>query len=702
MSEIVASSGVHGRRISWPDTELLLRKISAAVPSLLYALRLWAAVCLALFVAFWLELDNPFWAGTSAAIVCQPQLGASLRKGWFRMIGTVIGAVMSVVLASCFPQDRLLFLGGLALWGSVCAFAATILRNFASYSAALAGYTTAIVAGDLLGLTGGVDANAAFLLAVTRASEIIIGIACAGIVIAGTDLGGARRRLAKLLADLAAGITAGFTDTLAKTAPKLRDTRQVRREFIRRVVALDPIIDQTLGESSQIHYHSPVLQSAVDGLFAALSGWRAMANHLERLRADETHRAAAAILESVPQELRASGLAGASPRWMGDPGALRRYCEASVRRLATLRVETPSLQLLADKAAEALGGIAGALSGLALLVGDPARPIRRRGIIPIQVADWLPALINGGRALVVIGSVALFWIVTGWPGGSGAITFAAIVVLLLGPLADKAYGAALLFTVGAALSLVIAAIVEFAVLPGLGTESFAAFSLVIGACLVPIGALLAHARQPLQVGLFTGMTIQFMPLLAPTNPMNYDLLVYYNTGLAIITGCAVGALSFRLFPPLSTAFRTRRLLALTLRDLRHLAMGHTHNDWEGCVRGRLVAMPDPATPLQRAQLLAALSVGSEIIRLRDSARRLAPDLADGALGSADLEGALTALAQGKCALATAHLSRLDEMLAGGADEADGAQTVLRARASILALWETLNDHAEYFGNGATR
>ena len=51
----------------------------AAGPPLLFGLRLWAAVCLALYVAFWLELDNPFWAGTSAAIVCQPQLGASLR-----------------------------------------------------------------------------------------------------------------------------------------------------------------------------------------------------------------------------------------------------------------------------------------------------------------------------------------------------------------------------------------------------------------------------------------------------------------------------------------------------------------------------------------------------------------------------------------------------------------------------------------------
>ena len=97
---------------------------------LLFGLRLWASVSLALFLAFWLELDHPYWAGTSAAIVCQPQLGASLRKGWFRMIGTAIGASMIVVLTACFPQDRIGFLALLALWGAICAYGATVLRNF--------------------------------------------------------------------------------------------------------------------------------------------------------------------------------------------------------------------------------------------------------------------------------------------------------------------------------------------------------------------------------------------------------------------------------------------------------------------------------------------------------------------------------------------------------------------------------------------
>src|SRR5580698_9001621 len=185
--------------------------LADAGPPLLYALRLWISVCLALYVAFWLQLENAYWAGASAAIVCQPNLGASLRKGWFRMVGTVIGAVFIVVLNACFPQDRLAFLTLLALWLAICAFAATVMHNFASYSAALAGYTAAIIAADTLGATGGPDGQV-FILAVTRASEICIGIVCAGIVLAGTDFGGSRRRLAELFASLGSEITSRFAE----------------------------------------------------------------------------------------------------------------------------------------------------------------------------------------------------------------------------------------------------------------------------------------------------------------------------------------------------------------------------------------------------------------------------------------------------------------------------------------------------------
>jgi len=111
------------------------------------------------------------------------------------MIGTVIGAVAIVVLTACFPQSRIGFLMGLAAWGAACGLLATILRNFASYAAALAGYTAVIIASDDLGAAGG-PTGEVFTLALSRASEICIGIVCAGVVLAATDFGRARRRLA--------------------------------------------------------------------------------------------------------------------------------------------------------------------------------------------------------------------------------------------------------------------------------------------------------------------------------------------------------------------------------------------------------------------------------------------------------------------------------------------------------------------------
>ena len=102
--------------------------------------------------------------------------------------------------------------------GRACACVATLLRNFAAYAAALAGFTAAILASDTLGATGGTDGHI-FNFAVMRVSEIWIGIVCAGIVLAGTDFGAAPRRLAKLFADLADNIVVHFRITLTRAAP---------------------------------------------------------------------------------------------------------------------------------------------------------------------------------------------------------------------------------------------------------------------------------------------------------------------------------------------------------------------------------------------------------------------------------------------------------------------------------------------------
>src|ERR1700743_723340 len=117
---------MHARAASPRVSGTLTDALAAAGPPLLFGLRLWASVCLALYVAFWLELPNAQWAGTTGAIVCHAHLGAVLREGWSRVIGTIVGAVAIVVLTACFPQDRAPFVVGLAMWGAACALVATI------------------------------------------------------------------------------------------------------------------------------------------------------------------------------------------------------------------------------------------------------------------------------------------------------------------------------------------------------------------------------------------------------------------------------------------------------------------------------------------------------------------------------------------------------------------------------------------------
>jgi uncharacterized membrane protein YccC len=656
--------------------------LRAAVPALLYGIRLWAAVCLALFVAFRLELDNPSWAGTSAAIVCQPVLGASLRKGWFRMVGTVVGGIAAVVLSGCFPQSRVGFFLGLALWAGACALVATLLRNFASYAAALSGYTAAIIAGDELGAVGGANGDA-FNLAVARSTEICIGIVCAGFVLATTDLGGTRRRLATLLAGLSANVAGGLVRALQLPGSMQAESRTERRQLVMQVSGLSTVIDQAAGEISNLPFRPRALQAAANSLFEALAAWRSVSTHLEMH--PEVAAEAPRVRECLPSVLTASDGAVDPARWLSDPLTMRAAMLTAARRLVALPAETPSLRLLCDRTAEGLLALGHVVAGV-MRVRHPELTQRLRRISRVRVPDLMPAVINGVRAFLTIVAAALIWVWTPWPDGTTFIVFAMIAITLFAPQEDAAYAAARSFTIGTALTTVFAAAVAFAVLPQ--QTSFAGFCAALGLVLVPAGALSA---QPWQTTLFVALTANFVPLLSPSNPETYDPQQFYNTAIALLSGIAFAMLAMRLLPPMPPARRARRLLALTLRDLRRLTHARalpSYEEWEGKVHSRLSALPSSVDGLQGARLAAALSVGRGIIRLRRVSGRFGLD--------AELRGAMAAIATGDSAAGIRELDRFDRALAEFPPASPGAGRRLRARATTRAMADALTQHASYF------
>jgi uncharacterized membrane protein YccC len=517
-------------------------------------------------------------------------------------------------------------------------------------------------------------------------SEIWIGIVCAGIVLAGTDFGGARHRLAKLLAELAGEIAGRFMLTLRRGSP---EPLTARREFIRRVIATDPVIDEVKGESSTLRYHSPVLQQAVDAMFAVLAAWRTVDARLRRAPDSSGAHETLHVLRTIPAELRATLETNEASPWLSDPARMRGLCRAAIDALIEMPSRTISLRLLADQTAAVIAGFSQVFDGLALLAGDMARERSPGRGFELHVADWLPPLVNAGRAFATIVAVQLFWIWTEWPNGSLAITFAAITVILLSPRSDESYAsyaAAVKFTTGTAITAVGAAIALFAGLPNV--DGFVGFAIMLGLFLIPAGAMMA---QPWNTALFVPIAANFVPILGPANQMSYNTIQFYNTALAIVIGCAVGALSFRLIPPLSPQLRAQRLLALSLRDLRRLAAdpNRRRRSWEGRLYCRIAALPGEAEPLQRAVLVSALAVGQNIVWLQ----RTAPQLGF----ARELEAALRHFSSGDSTAMVTELEAADRRLAALVD--NGA-AVMRARGQILVIRDALSDHRGFLEGGA--
>src|SRR5271169_3824163 len=136
-----------------------------------------AAAMLALFISFWLALDEPYWAIMTVFVVAQPDSGLVLAKGFYRLLGTAVGLLVTTALVFGLAQYGELFIAALAAWIGLCSFAARGRRGFASYSFQLAGYTAAIV-----GIPAALNTDGAYTLIVARSTEITLGIVCMGVV----------------------------------------------------------------------------------------------------------------------------------------------------------------------------------------------------------------------------------------------------------------------------------------------------------------------------------------------------------------------------------------------------------------------------------------------------------------------------------------------------------------------------------------
>ena len=104
-----------------------------------FALKVLAAAILALFLALWIDLPRPYWAVSTVFITVQPFAGATRSKANYRVCGTVLGAIVAVILVPNLVNAPELLTLAIALWVGACLYVSLLDRTPRSYILMLAG-----------------------------------------------------------------------------------------------------------------------------------------------------------------------------------------------------------------------------------------------------------------------------------------------------------------------------------------------------------------------------------------------------------------------------------------------------------------------------------------------------------------------------------------------------------------------------------
>ncbi len=123
------------------------------------------------------DLANPYWAVGTVYIVARPLSGASTLKALYRLVGTVLGGAITVILVpNQFDAPELLVLA-ISLWMAFCLGVSLLGSSPRSYAFMLAGCTTGLTGFPIIAAP-----NTTFVYVTDRVQEIGLGIICAELV----------------------------------------------------------------------------------------------------------------------------------------------------------------------------------------------------------------------------------------------------------------------------------------------------------------------------------------------------------------------------------------------------------------------------------------------------------------------------------------------------------------------------------------
>jgi uncharacterized membrane protein YccC len=555
---------------------------SRGLVAVIFSLKTFGAALIALFLAFWLGLDEPKWALMTVFIVSQPDSGLVLAKSFFRMLGTIAGALVSTVLVFTFSQYGELFLASLAAWIGLCNFAARTERNFTSYGFLLAGYTAAII-----GIPAALNPNGAYSLILARFTEISVGLACAALV--STVI--LPRELTPLIV--------ARTRALARQAEQLA-TSAVNSVHRRKDIAakrLQLVKDLAVAEAmrSSAYFESP------EALLLSEALRRRMEAALHLAAVSDATLATSGSSESFGSEhpaTLASLISAADDTPFGNGALISRLVPVEARRT----LDDALVQLQRSEAAFYLRS-----------------PVPTSNVCPRLWSDPLDAALTGIRSALAIIITSAFWFTTAWPSGPTAVISAGVACSLVGAMKQQA-------TVSFALilALLVAAlpifVTVFYIMP-IATD-FLSLGVALAPLLMICGFIIAV--QPL--GVFP--VVYFAISSNIDNTMRYDAVGFLNNSLAILIGFGIALGLFATFFPENPARLGRRFRGQLFVQLRNLARrrAFTLQEYESALCDHLAMTLEPISDVLivnecLGSAVAALSAARAIDNLNRTIRK---------------------------------------------------------------------------------
>lgn len=536
----------------------------------LYSLKCFAASMLALYVALKAGLPRPFWAMMTAYIVANPLAGAVRSKAVYRLGGTFLGAVASVLLVPRLAHAPALLTLALGLWVGLCLYISLQDRTPRSYVFMLAGYTAA-----LIGFPSVDRPDQLFDNALARVEEIGVGIVCATVVhslvwptsltapllgLLDRSLGHARTWMSDLLARApqaeAQGRQAG-TATLAADRQRLAaDITQLR--ILSTHVPFD---------TGHLRWTEGALREMQDRLAALTPALSAAEDRLQALEEAEGGLAAdvAALLQSVADwlALPAPAQAAAWPALRdrldalgGEPGRTDWARALRISLAVRLGELLQGWQACHALRAEIDAGLQGTASATPPRATLGARVLHR---------DHGLAGLSALAAVLAIGICSFVWVQTAWLSGSVAAMMSAIFCCFFASM-DDPVPAITGFLKATAWSLPIGALYVLVLLPLV--HDFGMLVLVCAPVFLVLGCL---AARPATAGTGMAMTMGVAGSLALGDTATLDLPYFLNSNLSLMAGIVVAALVTRLVRTVGSDVVARRLRRAAWRELAEQA-----------------------------------------------------------------------------------------------------------------------------------